>query len=224
MDRALVVIAVALIVSVVPIEVRAQEEDRIHFSFGGGFTSPNSEVRQNLGGGYNLTFGLDFDVTSAVGVEAYLSTNNIGERQFSIPVRLTPTARSVPADFSISMSMLFATANLVWRKPEGRIRPYGLAGIGVYERPVEVTTMAAGFVSGLCNPWWYICEEDGFTSVDSLVGIRSSTDFGMGVGAGVNIGSVFTEVRYHYVCGPRIAGTDVKANGTFLASSVGVRF
>jgi opacity protein-like surface antigen len=224
MNRALNVFAVALMVTLVPIDGRAQEEDRVHFSFGGGFTAPNSEVREQLGGGYNLTFGVDFDLTRALGLEAYFSTNNIGERQFSIPVSLTPAAISVPTDFSANVSMLFGTASLVLRRPGGRFRPYGLVGIGVYERPVELTTSAAGWVSDFCNPWWYICQDDEFVSVDSLVGIRSSTDFGMDVGAGVNIGYTFTEVRYHYVWGPRIAGTDVRANGKFLATSFGVRF
>jgi hypothetical protein len=224
MVRAHVVLAAALMVTVGPTDGRAQQEDRVHFSFGGGFTAPHSEVRDKLGGGYNLTFGLQLDVTPILGLEAYLSTNNIGDRRFSIPVRLTPAAISIPTDFSVNMSMLFATANLALRKPGGTIRPYGLVGIGVYERPVEVTTMAAGLVSNYCDPWWYICQGDEFVSVESLVGIRSSTDLGMDVGAGVDIGSVFTEVRYHYIWGPRIAGTDVKANGTFVATSFGVRF
>jgi hypothetical protein len=139
-------------------------------------------------------------------------------------VRLTPAAVSIPRDFSVNMSMLFATANVAVRKPGGTVRPYGVVGIGVYERPIEVTTLAGGFVSDFCDPWWYLCQEDGFLPVETLVGIRSSTDIGMDVGGGVTIGSVFTEVRYHYIWGPRIAGTDVKANGTFLATSVGVRF
>jgi hypothetical protein len=58
----------------------------------------------------------------------------------------------------------------------------------------------------------------------------------MGFGGGVNFGVVFAELRYHYIWGPEvhplqatnpIAGvtTDArKANGQFLAATLGVRF
>ena len=62
---------------------------------------------------------------------------------------------------------------------------------------------------GFCSPWWYYCVPGGFVPVDSVVGDRSSTDFGMVFGAGVNIAasdaaSVYLEFRYHYIWGPEI--------------------
>ena len=75
--------------------------------------------------------------------------------------------------------------------------------------------------------------------VERIVGKRSSTDFGMNFGAGVNFAikdstSMFVEVRYHYIWGPEIdsanvpqplAGTTAtKANGQFLPITVGFRF
>ena len=80
--------------------------------------------------------------------------------------------------------------------------------------------------------------------VDQVVGSRSSTDFGMNFGGGVDFrfhehSSFYVEVRYHYVWGPTIAsgnvpanpiaGSDVvtstqKANGQFLPITFGFRF
>src|SRR5262249_35983639 len=85
-------------------------------------------------------------------------------------------------------------------------------------------TSRVGFVPGYCDPWWYVCVPGGFVPVDNIVGERSSTDFGMDFGGGVNFGVIYAEVRYHYIWGPTIEGTDQKANGKFLATTFGFRF
>ena len=119
----------------------------------------------------------------------------------------TPGGASVPTDFFASMNMQYGTANLVVQKPDGAIRPYGLVGLGVYYRPVKVTTPSVGFVPGYCDPWWYVCFPGGFVPVENIVGERSSTDFGMDFGGGVNFGVIYAEVRYHYIWGPTVAVT-----------------
>ena len=91
--------------------------------------------------------------------------------------------------------------------------------------------------TGYCDPWFYICYPGGWVETTNIIGERSSTDFGMVFGGGVNFGVVFAELRYHYIWGPEvspltptqpIAGVDVsdtrKANGQFLATTFGVRF
>ena len=67
--------------------------------------------------------------------------------------------------------------------------------------------------------------------VENIVGERSSTDFGMDFGGGLNFGAFYGEVRYHYIWGPEVelpAGaqtvTDRKADGQFLQATVGFRF
>ena len=74
--------------------------------------------------------------------------------------------------------------------------------------------------------------------MDEVVGERSSTDFGMVFGGGVDFrvsdaASVFVELRYHYIWGPEIntgeaatlTGTNtVNANGQFLPFTMGIRF
>jgi hypothetical protein len=92
-------------------------------------------------------------------------------------------------------------------------------------------------VPGYCDPWWYVCVPGGWVETTNIIGDRSSTDFGMSFGGGVNFGSVYAELRYHYVWGPEvqpvqatqpIAGVDLtdtrKANGQFLQTTFGFRF
>jgi hypothetical protein len=229
-----VALAAGLLLTALPIEVRGQEE-RFHVSVGGGFTTPNSEVRDQLGNGYNFAFGVQFDLTPAIGLEGFLSTNNLGDQRLSLSVSPTPGAFSIPTDVSVHMTMELATANLVVQRPDGRTRPYGLMGVGVYGRPVRVTTTGIGWVPAQCDPWWYVCYSGGFVPVETIVGERNSTDFGLAFGGGVNLGaSFFAEARYHYIWGPTIEVTQVnplaappapqKANGQFLATTLGVRF
>ena len=90
-----------------------------------------------------------------------------------------------------------------------------------------------GWVPGYCDPWWYVCYPGGWVETTNIIGERSSTDFGMSFGGGVNFGAVYAELRYHYIWGPEvhadqatppIAGVDStdtrKANGQFLADDV----
>ena len=214
----------------------AQAQDKkVNFSFGGGYTAPNSEVRDHLGDGYNFTLGVQVNVTPVIGIEGLYSFNGLGKKQISIPVSPTPVASSVPTDFFADMNMQYGTASLVVQKPDGSVRPYGLVGMGVYYRPITVSTPGVGYVPGYCDPWWYVCYPGGFVPVENIVGERSSTDFGMDFGGGVNFGVIFAEVRYHYIWGPTVAITgpvqplpgvsaERKANGQFLATTFGVRF
>ncbi len=214
-----------------PVAVSAQDFKRVDFTLGGGATFPNSEVRDHLGDGYNLSFGVTVNLTPVIGIEGLYSFNGLGKKQISIPVSPTPQATNVPTDFFGSMNMQFGTVNLVVRKPTGGVRPYVVTGMGVYYRPITVTTPGVGYAPGYCNPWWYVCYPGGFVPVENVVGERSSTDFGMDFGGGVTLGrSFFVETRYHYVWGPTVdtsaigAATPQKANGQFLPITFGFRF
>ena len=222
-----------LVVCVLAMPALAQaQEKRVNFSIGGGFTAPNAEVRDHLGDGYNFNIGLQVNVNPMIGIEGVYSFNGLGQKQISIPVSVSPTGQAIPTDFFGDMNMQYGTANLVLQKPDGSVRPYGLVGMGVYYRPIKVTTPAIGFVPGYCDPYWYYCSPGGFVPVENIVGERSSTDFGMDFGGGVNFGVFYAELRYHYIWGPQIepqintgtAPSDLKANGQFLATTFGFRF
>ena len=207
-----------------------QAQDRpVQVSLGGGWTIPNSDVKDHLGDGYNFNFGVQVNVSPVIGIEGLYSFNGLGEKRISIPVSPNPGDTPVPTDFFANMNMQYGTANIVLRAPEGNVRPYGLIGMGVYYRPVQVTTPGVGYIPGYCDPWWYICYPGGFVPVDNIVGERSSTDFGMDFGGGVNFSAIYAEVRYHYIWGPTVntpgGGTSTqKANGQFLQTTFGIRF
>jgi hypothetical protein len=219
----------AMVLATVP--ASAQDYKPLEVSIGGGVTFPNSELRDHLGDGYNVIFGVTVNHSSVIGIEGLYSFNGLGEKRISIPVSPTPGAPAIPTDFFGNMNMQYGTVNLVVRKPEGAVRPYLVAGVGVYYRPIQVTTPGVGFVPGYCDPWWYVCYPGGFVPVENVVGERSSTDFGVDVGGGLIFGSrFFVEARYHYIWGPTIDTSAVggsearKANGQFMPITFGVRF
>jgi Outer membrane protein beta-barrel domain len=230
----------AAFVAMAPLGAQAQDEQRVHFTFGAGWTAPNSEVRDHLGDGYNFNFGIDVAVNPTVSIEGLYSFNGLGEKQLSIPVASNPIANPVNTDFFASMNMQYGTGSVIVQRPEGGVRPFGLVGMGVYYRPIEVTTPAVGFAPGYCDPWLYVCYPGGWVEVDKIIGERSSTDFGMVFGGGARFGPVYAELRYHYIWGPTVESLPTvqplqtaftgeefvgkKANGQFFVTTFGVRF
>ena len=149
----------------------------------------------------------------------------------------TPTATAVPTNFFADANMQYGSGNLVVEpKTSGKTSAYGLVGMGVYYRPVTITTPAVGYTT-VCDPFWYVCYPAA-VPVDQVVGSRSSTDFGMNFGGGVNFkmsdsASIYLEIRYHYIWGPTLSTSQINAalppktttaNGQFLPITDGFRF
>jgi opacity protein-like surface antigen len=231
MRKVVAFLFVAALLAAVP----AQAQDkRIDVHVGFGYTFTLSEVRKYLGDGYNFSIGMALNLTPILGVQGEYSYNGLGKKQVRIPVSGVPGGAATDLPFYGDMNLQYGDANLVIKAPTtGRLRPYGIAGVGVYYRPVKVTTPALGYVPGYCSPWWYWCYPGGFVEVDKIIGTRSSTDFGLDFGGGLNImvtdtASVYIEARYHYIWGPEIRdqeGTSHgKANGQFLPIIFGIRF
>jgi len=222
----------------VPLAAQAQDKRGL-FIIGGGYSSPNSEVSDRLGDGYNVTVGGQVNVSPMFGIEGLYSFNGLGDKRISIPVFATPVdTAGTPTDFFGSMNMQYGTVAAVLQKPDGTLRPYGLTGMGVYYRPIKVTSPGVGYLPGYCDPWWYVCYPGGFVEVENVIGERSSTDFGMVFGGGLNFGAFFGELRYHYIWGPTVeesvavaplivdgeTTSEREANGQFLALTFGLRF
>jgi opacity protein-like surface antigen len=231
-----------LLIFALPNTAAAQDPDKkVNFEIGGGYTWTLSDVRDYLGDGYNFNIGLTFEATPTIGIEGLYSFNGLGDKEITLNVSEVPEAPGVPTRFSADMNMQYGTAAVVFKSPaESKVRPYGLTGVGVYYRPINVTTPGVGYVPGYCNPWYYYCVPGGWVPVENVVGERSSTDFGMVFGGGVDFrvgeaASVFVELRYHYIWGPEINPTQTplttdststasKANGQFLPFTFGIRF
>jgi opacity protein-like surface antigen len=236
MHKKIVVFITGLLLAALPFSAQAQEK-RTLFSIGGGFTAPNSDVRDHLGDGYNFTIGLQVNVNPVFGIEGLYSFNGLGEKSRTINIADVPGGPTSPTELTGSMNMQYGTVSAIIQKPDGNVRPYGLVGMGVYYRPIEVSTPGVGWVPGYCDPFWYVCYPGGWVEVENVLGERSSTDFGMVFGGGVNFGAFFSELRYHYIWGPEVEELQAtppiqppitletrKANGQFLAVTFGFRF
>jgi opacity protein-like surface antigen len=223
----------ALLVAAMP--AAAQSDDKkVNFNIGGGYTFALSDVRNYLGDGYNVNVGLIFNVKPTVGFQVEYGFNGLGQKQVQLPVSPTPSGSSTDQPFYADMNMQFVDFNLIVKpKTSGKAAPYLIAGIGYYYRPVKVTTPSVGYVPGYCSPWWYVCYPGGWVPTTSIIGSRSSSDFGMDFGVGVNVkagdsASVYFEARYHYIWGPEVTDSTGKsygkATGQFFPITFGVRF
>ena len=75
-----VTVLVVSLLAAVPYVAQAQEK-RVNVSFGGGYTQPNAEVSDYLGGGYNFNFGVQINITPVISIEGMYSFNGLGEKQ-----------------------------------------------------------------------------------------------------------------------------------------------
>lgn len=212
------------------------QEKLVSVNLGGGYTVSAGEVRNHLGDGYNFNVGIIFNISETVGLQGEYSFNGLGQKRITLPVVATPVDNvgEVPTDFFADMNMQFFDFNLIFSpKMQGKTAPYFIGGMGVYYRPVKVTTPGVGYVPGYCDPWWYVCYPGGWVPVENIVGERSSTDFGVDFGGGVNVAltdtaSIYVEGRYHYMWGPKVTNPltseTQRANGQFFPITVGFRF
>jgi opacity protein-like surface antigen len=223
----------------------AQDERPVKLTIGGGFTGVYGSASDHIGNGGNFTLGVLFKTSETIALQGEYAWNGMEQRQIKFPV--SPTVNplgSVPTDFFADANMQYGSLNMLFSpKVAGKTAPYGITGLGVYYRPVAITTPAVGFAT-VCDPYWYVCYPTA-VPVEQVVGSRSSTDFGMNFGGGINFQvkdnfSIFFEIRYHYIWGPTIeasavptqpiAGVDpvapksLKANGQFLPITLGFRF
>jgi opacity protein-like surface antigen len=218
--------------------VAAQDARPVQLTIGGGWTGVYGAGKDHVGSGGNFTIGALFKVNPVVGIQGEYGWNGMKQKQLSIPVSPTPIGDAIPTDFFADANMQYGAANVLFSPAvSGKTAPYFITGIGVYYRPVTISTPSLGFAT-VCDPYWYVCYP-AVVPVEQIVGKRSSTDFGMNFGGGVNFRvtdhtSIFAEVRYHYIWGPQIDPAKVpqqladlggkKANGQFLPITFGFRF
>ena len=226
-------------VALVAVPAAAQDEKPVQLNIGGGYTGVYGAAADRIGNGGNFTLGVIFNISPTVGIQGEYGWNGIGKKQLTLNTYPSPNGGTgVPTDFFADGNMQYGDANVLFHAHNSsKVQPYGLAGLGVYDRPVNITTPGVGYTT-ICDPYWYVCYPT-LVAVDQVVGSRSSTDFGMNFGGGVNYklgdsASIYFEVRYHYIWGPEfgpqvnpLTGSQVpagKANGQFVPITVGFRF
>jgi opacity protein-like surface antigen len=225
-----------LIAALVAVPAAAQDRP-VQVTIGGGYTAVLGPASDKVGSGGNFTLGVLFKTGSMVALQGEYGWNGMQQKQLKINVSPTPIGDAVPTDFFADANMQYGAFNVVLGPHTGaKVAPYVLTGLGVYYRPVTISTPSLGYAT-ICDPYWYVCYP-AIVPVEKIVGKRSSTDFGINLGGGLNFNikdstSFFVEARYHYVWGPEIDNSQVpgaatpkslKANGQFLPITFGFRF
>jgi hypothetical protein len=158
-------------------------------------------------GGFQLEYGADW---STLKTGSYAGATGVGGNTFFQYFNLNLLARP------------FHT---------GHVGLYLMGGGGLYYRRVTVTQITGTALAPYCDPWLYYCSAVP-VSTASVLGTRSSWDWGLDLGVGMTFAlsltsSLYLEARYHYIFGPSYTATDGstrKADGVFLPITIGVRF
>ena len=200
--------AIALGFAGLPLAAQAQEKAG-HFVLGGGYTAPNGEVRDRLGDGYNFVIGGQWNVNPKFGIEGLYSFNGLGDKTRTINVARRPRWRD---DADRHLRQHEHAVRHDRRRPPGargqraavRVGSGWACTTGRSRSPRRASASSPGY----CDPWWYVCYPGGFVEVENILGERSSTDFGMVFGGGVNFGAFFTELALSLHLGTDRRGAD----------------
>jgi hypothetical protein len=107
---------------------------------------------------------------------------------------------------------------------------YVIGGPGLYYRRVEVLKAQGTNAIPICDPWLGACFP-GAVPAESVLGRRTTTNFGASAGLGLDLRvvepvQVFLEARYHFITGPQFeaAGVSRRAIGHYVPVMLGIRF
>jgi hypothetical protein len=201
----------ALCVTLVAAAPAAAQDKPVDFNIGFGGTFPTSDFKNSFDAGWNGTFGLTFNINEHLGLQGEYIYAHMDGPEKTISVTATPVAAAATNGLLESnQQMHIGSFNLVYRggAKDSPVGGYVLAGAGIYHRIIQVTSPSVGFTT-FCDPYWYVCYP-AVVSVDTIIGDRSSNDFGIDFGGGITFGheaKFYVETRYHYVWGKTISAT-----------------
>ena len=195
------------------------QDHPVGINLGAGVQFPLSGFNDAFNTGWNGGIGATFNVKPTFGLQAEYMYNWMPGPENTITVFPTPGGINGSQQLIESNhKMHTVTFNGVLSSPRSaRVGGYGIGGLGLYHRTVQVTSPAVGYTT-FCDPYWYVCYP-ALVEVDRILGDRSSTDFGINFGGGLTFGGesakFYVEFRYHYVWGEKISPAVVNplANG-----------
>jgi opacity protein-like surface antigen len=195
----------------------------IVWNLGGMLNVPLSGTadRQDVGWGFTAGFTYNLNLQTGIQLEYGASWANL------------KTGKLATAGIDGNTFFQYFDLNLLVRPihPMNRVSFYLLGGGGLYYRSVDVTQVQGTTLAPYCDPWLYYCSVVPVTA-SSLIGSRSSWNWGLDVGVGVTFAlspltRLYLEARYHYVFGPSYtdaSGSSRTLDGQFLPLTLGVRF
>jgi hypothetical protein len=224
-----VMIGLIAVVAALTVSNAMAQTKKYEISAGGGFAFATGGIEEHFGNGGQFETAFTFLPRDTFGIQFQYAYTQLNGKDIQIPVSAMPGGAAINQIFSSHMHMNGFSFDAVW-KTKFKEGVYFVAGPGIYNRTVSLTTPGVGFVT-VCDPYWFACFETP-TAVDRLLGDRSSTDFGLNGGGGYNFkisdsASLYAEARYLYVWGPDVVvngQTRANANGQFIPLSFGIRW
>jgi hypothetical protein len=185
----------------------ADAQDRpAGINFGGGMTFPVSGLNDAFDLGWNFAIGGTLNITPTFGFLTEYQYHRMGGPDRVIQIADQPNLPATSTGLIESNHQIHSvTFNGVYKTPQAPVGGYVLGGGGYYHRLVQLTTPSVGYTT-ICDPYWYVCYPT-LVSVDTIIGDRSSDDFGINIGGGITFGAdgkFYVEARYHYVWGPKV--------------------
>jgi opacity protein-like surface antigen len=200
---------------VLGIALPASAQDRpVGINFGGGWAFPASGFNGSFDTGWSGSIGATFNISPTIGIHGEYMYERLGGPDRTISVFPEPNAITGSSGVIESNHQTHTgTFNLIYSPLGGEAssRQFGyymIGGGGIYHRLIQLTTPSVGYAS-VCDPYWYACYPT-LVEVNTIIGDRSSNDFGINLGAGVTFGSdakFYIESRWHYVWGPKVTTT-----------------
>jgi len=190
--------------------VAGAQDKPVDVNFGFGFVMPVTGLNDSFDTGWNGNAGVTFNLTPTFGVQAEYMYMRMDGPQKTISVVSNPIAGAVTNGLLEANHQAHAITfnGVIKSKSDGLVGGYGVAGFGYYHRIIQVTSPSVGYAT-YCDPYWYVCYPT-LVSIDTIIGDRSSNDFGINFGGAITFGheaKFYVEARYHYVWGPKIGPT-----------------
>ena len=206
------VVAAAFWILVAAAPAVAQDKP-VDFSIGFGATLPQGDFKDSFDTGWNGDFAATFNLSPSFGIQGEYMYARMNGPKRTISVSVTPGGPGTNQLLESNHQIHAFLGNAVFKSHgDSLVGGYGIGGLGLYHRMVQITSPAVGYTT-YCDPFWYVCYPAA-VSVDNILGDRSSNDFGINFGGGVTFGhdaKFYIEARYHYVWGP-----EVKAQGPVI--------
>ena len=205
--RRLLTALFGLLITAVP--ATAQDYKPVDVNFGFGWVFPTTDFKNSFDAGWSGTFGVTFNLNPHLGIQGEYTYARMNGPDKVITVSSSPIGAALTNGLIESNhQMHIGTANVVY-KSQSSDRPIGgyvLGGLGIYHRIVQLTSPSVGYAT-VCDPYWYVCYP-ALVPIDTIIGDRSSNDFGINFGGGITFGhdaKFYIESRYHYVWGKTVS-------------------
>jgi opacity protein-like surface antigen len=234
-------LALLLFVSLalIPTPALAQTTSPVSVVFFGGLQLPIGETRDAMGTGWNVGVGGGVRLAPDIGLRLDYMYSRFGAATATWEVALGPMLPAfVEREVRAKSQMHAGSLDVTWgRELRGGARGYIVAGPTLFYRRTQITTTGTqpppvdvNGPTSACEPLWLQCPAQAVT-FDRALGIKTSSDLGFNVGAGIAFRAGLTalvtiEARYYQVRREfrDTQGRSVSPSARFLPISVGLTF